>query len=508
MRLFEGLLLLSNLGIAFALFFLKRHIRNITLRVTSLTSAAFLLGHLLLEGYRYHLLFSYIFTGVMLVLIGVKTFEKRKVLSQKPIQTLKRHIMQFVIFAALIVTAAAVFVFPVFELPTPTGVYDVGTEVFHFVDVEREETFTDTKHDKRALMVQVWYPAEAISGNVLPFMDDESVLNAMASGYGLPGFSFNHIKYVNSHAYSKAEISEAHSTYPLIIMNHGFGSSKFLHTSQAENLASHGYIVASIDHTYNTFGTLFPDGKFTTNETSALFSADNDYETETGNRDLVGKVLTEDVAFVLNQFEAINSGHILSKFKGKVDMNHIGTIGHSIGGATAYDAAFDERVMAGINLDGGLYLVNANDGLSKPFLFMLSESGYESLNRVLTGNDYTDEELEKMGNSREWNNAVIKDKKTEIERMKQSAISGGEIVFIDETEHLNFTDVQHFSPIFKVIGATGNIKTERADRIVNAYVVDFFDRHLKNKTVSVPNEAISLYPEIKDVTTTFLDKSN
>ncbi len=498
MRLYEGLLFLSNVGIAFAFFFFRGRTRDICLYVTSLISAVFLFGHLLLEGYRFHLLFCTIFTGIMFT---------RCVLQKKFAKPSKRRISRFFVFTSLIVTAVAVFVFPVFELPTPTGAYDVGTEVFHFVDVDREEIFTDTIDDKRALMVQVWYPAEAMSGRSVPFMEDERLINAMASGYGLPGFSFNHLKYVSSNAYSEVEISKTQSVYPLIIMNHGFGSSKSLHTSQAENLASHGYIVASIDHTYNTFGTIFPDGTLTTNNSSALFSRDNDYETEKDNRDLVGNVLTEDVAFVLDQFEAINSGHILSKFSGKVDMTNVGTIGHSIGGATAYDAAFDERVTAGVNLDGGLYRINANKGLNKPFLFMLSESGFESLNRVMTGDDYSDEELDKMGNSREWNDAVIKDKKIEIEHMKHSALSGGEIVYIEGSEHLNFSDVQHFSPIFKVVGATGEIKVERADLVVNAYVLAFFDRHLREMTVSSSSESIKLYPEIMDVTSTFLDSS-
>ena len=497
MRLYEGLLFLSNVGIAGSFLFLKGRTREICLYVTSLISAIFLFGHLLLEGYRFHLLFCTIFTGIMFT---------RCVLQKKFTQPSKRRISRFFVFTSLILTAAAVFVFPVFKLPTPTGTYDVGTEIFHFVDDERQEIFTDTVEDKRALMVQVWYPAEAVSGKGVPFMDDERLLNAMASNYGLPGFSFNHLKYVRSNAYSKVEISKSQSVYPLIIMNHGFGSSKSLHTSQAENLASHGYIVASIDHTYNTFGTLFPDGTLTTNNSGALFSGDNDYETEKDNRDLVGSVLTEDVAFVLTQFEAINSGHILSKLNGKVDMLHIGTIGHSIGGATAYDVAFDERITAGVNLDGGLYRINANEGLNKPFLFMLSESGFESLNRMMLGDDYSDEELEKMGNSREWNDAVIKDKKIEIERMKHSALSGGEIVFIEGSEHLNFTDVQHFSPIFKIIGATGKIKVERADLVVNAYVLAFFDRHLRETTGS-SSEVIKLYPEIMDVTSTFLDSS-
>lgn len=39
-----------------------------------------------------------------------------------------------------------------------------GTETFHFIDTDREETFTEQKGDKRELIVQVWYPAAASGG--------------------------------------------------------------------------------------------------------------------------------------------------------------------------------------------------------------------------------------------------------------------------------------------------------------------------------------------------------
>ncbi|MDG0789417.1 hypothetical protein OMP38_00055 [Cohnella ginsengisoli] len=92
-------------------------------------------------------------------------------------------------------------------------------------------------------------------------------------------------------------------------------------------------------HSYNTFATEFPDGRITTSTTNDLFSPDHDYKTESGNRDKLGKVLTEDVAFALDQFELIQSGQIPSDLKGRIDLGHVGTFGHFIGGATAYDAS-------------------------------------------------------------------------------------------------------------------------------------------------------------------------
>nr|WP_167527183.1 hypothetical protein [Paenibacillus cellulositrophicus] len=70
-------------------------------------------------------------------------------------------------------------------------------------------------------------------------------------------------KYIDTDSYSNAkEVHEA-APYPLIILSHGMGTGMVLHASQAEELASHGYVVAAIDHTYSTLATIFPDGRLT-----------------------------------------------------------------------------------------------------------------------------------------------------------------------------------------------------------------------------------------------------
>ena len=212
------------------------------------------------------------------------------------------------------------------------------------------------------------------------------------------------------------------------------------------------------------------------------------------------------MTFTLNQFELINSGQIPSNLKGKLDLNHIGVLGHSIGGATAYDSSYDPRITAGINMDGGLYRLHDRTGLNKPFLFICSEGGFKKLKTVMNNYVYTDEELKEMGVTREWKNKQTEDKKVELEHMKKVADSGGQIMYIENLEHLNFTDVQFFSPIFKMFGATGEIDPERADSIVNAYTLDFFDRFLKNKRESLLKEPNSKYPEVKFVTSLFVSK--
>ena len=492
------LLFFSSVCLLALLFILNQRIRRYALLLTSGAASIFLVIHLLVEGYRVQLLFLYGFTILMLMLSLIDVFRTHKV--ARTASRIRRVLGRLFIVIGLIATGCFLYVFPVFDLPAPSGELKVGTQVLHFTDPSREETFSQTATGKRELMVQVWYPAQAGTGKYAPLFPDPRILRYMAANYDLPGFTFGHLKYVSSHAYSGAEVSSAQTSYPLILANPGFGSSRFLHTAQAEDLASHGYIVAVIDHTYNTFATEFPDGRITTSTTNDLFSPDHDYQTERGNRDKLGKVLTDDVTFVLDQFELIQSGQISSPLNGRIDLGHIGVFGHSIGGATAYDASYDPRIAAGIDLDGGLYGLHDSEGLRKPFLFIHSESEFEKLKMVMDNRSYTDAELKRLGSTREWEDQVTEEKKLELERMRETAGEGGQFLYIENTEHLNFTDVQFISPIFKMLGITGKIAPQRANSVINAYMLDFFDMYLKHQGGILMKGPDSRFPEVKFVT--------
>ncbi|MFM9281803.1 alpha/beta hydrolase family protein [Paenibacillus jiagnxiensis] len=497
MRLFELLLLLSNISLLALTVVLKNGRPRIPVFVASGAAMLLLVIHWTVEGYRVQLFFLYCMTILFLAVTGYRYFKKN---GQMRIPRFLAGSAYTTIAIMLVGTAGLMYAFPVFKLPEPTGEFKVGTQTFHFVDTNREEIFDEGRDGKRELMVQVWYPAQSGTGRYAPFVPDAQILRYMAADYGLPGFTFQHLKYVSSHAYSGAKVSSAQTSYPLILANPGNSSSRFLHTSQAENLASHGYIVAVIDHTYNTFATKFPDGRITTGTTNNLFSPDQDYRTSRGIRDKLGKVLTDDVTFVLDQFELIQSGQIPSHLKGRMDLGNVGVFGHSIGGATAYDVSYDPRIAVGIDLDGGLYRLRDREGLRKPFLFIHSESYFETLKRVMDNRIYTDAELNRMGSTREWEDQVTEDKKLELERMRETVDAGGQVLYIENTEHLNFADIQFISPVFNMLGITGKIAPERANSVINAYMLDFFDMYLKNQGGILMKGADSRFPEVKFVT--------
>ena len=263
--------------------------------------------------------------------------------------------------ALMILSAGLSSCLPVFTTPRPTGFFEVGTRTFHFIDESRDEIFTEDKNDKRELMVQVWYPAQNTRWKKISYLLPKAILKGFAEEFEIPEPLIDYLKYVRSYSYEDCEIASSGSPYPFIILNHGMGSSRLFHVTQAENLASHGYIVAAIDHTYSTAATLFPDGHTVYFETTE--EMEESYETRAD----IGKVWTEDILFTIGQFEKINSGAIQSILEDKIDLDKTGVFGHSFGGAAAYDSCYDGRIKAGIDLDGSLYGFKNQESLSKPF---------------------------------------------------------------------------------------------------------------------------------------------
>jgi DNA-binding Xre family transcriptional regulator len=130
-----------------------------------------------------------------------------------------------------------------------------------------------------------------------PYVQDARIFAPLARLLRLPEFTFGHFKYITANAIPFAPAADGEPNYPVLIFSHGRGGYRQHNTFQAEELASHGYIVAAIDHPYAASGVVFPDGRLTDFDTRML---DRHFE------DGVITYLAQDAIFTLDQLAALN----------------------------------------------------------------------------------------------------------------------------------------------------------------------------------------------------------
>lgn len=90
----------------------------------------------------------------------------------------------------------------------------------------------------RVLTVEVWYPAAA---GTVPGGSYTALLRDGVTSVQLLGQA------------ARDALPLAGAVYPLVILSHGYPGNRFLMSHLGENLASKGYIVASIDHPDSTY---------------------------------------------------------------------------------------------------------------------------------------------------------------------------------------------------------------------------------------------------------------
>lgn len=141
----------------------------------------------------------------------------------------------------------------------------------------------------RTLTVEIWYPAAADATG-------DTVLKAnLRDGKTV----------VDLHGQGMRDAAPDAGTYPLVLISHGYPGNRYLLSHLAENIASKGYVIASIDHKDSTYAD------------QAAFGST-----------LVNRSL--DQLFVLDQIADLSGGD--GFLKGLVDADNTALIGYSMGG--------------------------------------------------------------------------------------------------------------------------------------------------------------------------------
>jgi predicted dienelactone hydrolase len=183
---------------------------------------------------------------------------------------------------------------------------------------------------------------------------------------------------IHAHSLRDADLSPRESSYPVVMMRPELAALTTDYTSLAEDLASHGYVVAGFDAPYRNFVTAFPDGRVISRSPSNNADLVSGDEREKLLNILVGD-WTADVGFALDRLAKLNASDPSGRFRGRLDMTRVGVFGHSLGGATALQFCHDDpRCKAGIDIDGAPLGSVISGGVTQPFLFLTGDHSGES----------------------------------------------------------------------------------------------------------------------------------
>lgn len=358
------------------------------------------------------------------------------------------------------------------ELRAPTGEYAIGRTSFHWKDPSRQEVMTDDPKDFREVMVHVWYPAEhPLRASVAAYFPD---LESLRTFYSESQQAI--LGSLHSHAVADAAIAQSRDPYPVVIFSPGAGMGGFFYSAIIEELASHGYIVAAIDHPFESHEVIFPDKRIVRYDESQV------KDVLRFARERI-EVRAADASFVASQL--INLNMSAGKFRGRINLARIGIFGHSRGGLAAPMACQqDQRFKACLNMDGGtLGGPFYPDAVPKqPFLWFIRFKPEPS-----------DEQLLSWKMTREQWNQNRDRIESRVNGYFQKIISGSYRVILNGAIHQTFSDVPLFEP--KVDLETLAFRF-RMMRIVRTYTLAFFDRHLKNEKSQLLNGASTDFPEV------------
>ncbi|MFC6885921.1 MULTISPECIES: alpha/beta hydrolase family protein [Actinomadura] len=350
------------------------------------------------------------------------------------------------------------------SLPTPSGPYRIGTVSVRLVDRSRPDPWVGAR-PYRELMAGVWYPARDTGGRRLaPHMPRRAAERFGAvRGPGL-GIAPGTVDWAatRTHAYEGAPPDTRGGRRPVVLYSPGAGDPRTWGTALVEELASRGYVVVTLDHTYDSPAVEFPDGSVRGNE--PMFEEYARAEKAGKVPAFLEKVLrvrVADTRFVLDRLARLPHG------LGRVaDPGRVGMFGQSAGGIAAAEGMHeDRRIRAGVDMDGTLEYNQepkgtnltpvAEHGLRRPFLLMGS-----------AGNDHRTEPSWRAfwASSRGWH--------------RDLTLLG--------SAHQSYTDLEAIMPqtglpagaVREQIGTVDPVRAVAAER---AYVTSFFDRWLRGR---------------------------
>lgn len=340
-------------------------------------------------------------------------------------------------------------------LPAPTGPHPVGLRTVELIDSSRRDPWAPGT--ARELMVSLWYPARSSTAPPARYVTArESVM--ILRQFRIGGVPADLLSRTRVHAARDAPPARTPgSGLPLVVLSPGFTLPRSSFTALAEDLASHGYAVASVDHAHEAAAITYPDGHVT--------GCDACRRSTDGRR--VAATRAADLSYVRRELTATagtgRGSTPSARSLPRMDPARVAVVGHSMGGAAAFEAVrTDPGFVAGANLDG-TFQSGGTTPVDRPFLLLgADEHGRPGADRTWT------RVWGQLAGRRDW-----------------LSVAG--------TGHLSFTDYGVLSERLgsAVPGASaGAAPAEDALRLTRRVVRAFLDEQLTRRAPSLVGPAV------------------
>lgn len=369
-------------------------------------------------GFQWKLFAALLF--IWAIIGGIFLLRNRE--DKKEYKTQKIILKTIAMVLLIIIAVTPAIVFPQYDMPETTGEFQVDTAIYTYTDDSRKETFTNTGENRR-LTVEYWYP------------------------------------------------KDAKGTYPLLVFSHGAFGYKMSNESTYRELASNGYVVCSIDHTYHAMGTSDVDGNFTMidknfyKEVMELNSGiDEAIKYELQEKWM--KIRTADMNFIIDTIiESSNENDTVYQM---VDTNKLGVFGHSLGGSTAAAIGRERNdIDAVVSLDApllgehigfeeGEYVIN-QELYTKPLLNIYTDDVWNQLEDVPVYHS---------------NQLFLNNPPDNVYNIN-----------FEGAKHLSVTDLPLFSPTlaYMLQGGSAEIDKSYCIETMNSIILEFFDCYIKGE---------------------------
>ncbi|WP_344528883.1 alpha/beta hydrolase [Streptomyces albiaxialis] len=361
---------------------------------------------------------------------------------------------------------------PRLAIPDLTGPYAVGRDTRQLVDHSREDPWVPSAGPRR-LMMSLYYPArEKGRGKATPYMSEREARLLLEGIKKDDAIDPATVAATRTHARTGA--APARGKHPLVLLSPGFTLHRATLTLLAEDLASRGYVVASLDHAHESYGTEFPGGVVTCTACERVEGQPDD-EAEKKMIAKGARGRAADMSFVLDKLLGSGSGSGsgraggLGRYASLIDPERIGAAGHSLGGnASAYAMGRDPRIRASANLDGTFYAPVPRAALGRPVLMLGTEAGHSP------GSD-----------DRTW--------PRDWKRLK----GWKRWLTVKDSGHFTFNDLPVLAGQLGHSDPAAPLSGKRSGQITTGYVGAFFDQHLKGRHQRLLDGPTKTNPEVR-----------